>query len=130
MRVSVIVPVYNPGADIDDCIASLLGQSLPRSEYEVIFVDDGSTDGTPERLDGLAARHPNVRVEHIPNSGWPGRPRNVGIDLARGEHVYFVDNDDWITRDALRRLHATAEQDRADIVIGKVVGHNRGVNRQ
>ena len=64
-KVSVIVPVYNPGADIDDCIASLLGQSLPPSEYEVIFVNDGSTDGTPARLDALATAQPHVRVEHI-----------------------------------------------------------------
>ena len=129
MKVSVIVPVFNPGADIDDCIASLLGQSLPSTDYEVIFVDDGSTDATPARLDALAARRANVRVEHTPNSGWPGRPRNIGLDLARGDYVYFVDNDDWITPDALRRLHAMAELDRADIVVGKVVGHGRGVNR-
>jgi poly(ribitol-phosphate) beta-N-acetylglucosaminyltransferase len=99
-KVSVVVPVYNPGRDIDDCIRSLLEQSLPPSEYEAIFVDDGSTDATPGRLDELAAEHAHVRVEHIPNSGWPGRPRNVGIDMARGEFVYFVDNDDWIEHDA------------------------------
>src|SRR5215213_10627393 len=117
-KVSVIVPVYNPAADIDDCIASLLDQSLPASDYEAIFVDDGSTDATPARLDELAAEHANVRVEHIPNSGWPGRPRNVGIELARGDFVYFVDHDDWLGREALERLYATATVDEADIVIG------------
>jgi glycosyltransferase involved in cell wall biosynthesis len=128
-KVSVVVPVYNPGRDIDDCIRSLLDQSLPAGEYEVIFVDDGSTDATPERLDALAAEYAHVRVEHIPNSGWPGRPRNVGIGLARGEHVYFVDNDDWIGHEALERMHAMAERDAADIVIGKVVGHGKSVPR-
>ncbi len=70
-----------------------------------------------------------MRVEHIPNSGWPGRPRNVGIEMARGEYVYFVDNDDWIGHEALERLHATAKRDDADIVIGKVVGHGKSVPR-
>jgi len=128
--VSVIVPVFNPGAHIDDCISSLLGQSMPPGELELIFVDDGSTDGTPARLDALAAEHPHVRVEHIPNSGWPGRPRNLGMDLARGEYVYFVDNDDWLERDAVERLHERARLDGADIVIGKVVGHGKYVPRE
>ena len=128
-KVSVVVPVYNPGRDIDDCIRTLLDQSLAPSEYEVVFVDDGSTDATPARLDELAAEHAHVRVEHIPNSGWPGRPRNVGIEMARGEYVYFVDNDDWIGHEALERLHAMAKRDDADIVIGKVVGHGKSVPR-
>ena len=128
VKVSVVVPVYNPGDHIDDCIASVLRQSLPASEMEVVFVDDGSTDGTGERLDRLAAEHPDVvRVKHIENSGWPGRPRNVGMDAARGEFVYFVDNDDWIEDEALERLHATAARTGADIVIGKVVGHGKPV---
>jgi poly(ribitol-phosphate) beta-N-acetylglucosaminyltransferase len=130
LKVSVIVPVYNPGRHIDDCIASLLGQTLPHDQYELIFVDDGSTDGSGPRLDELAVMHPNVRVEHIPNSGWPGKPRNVGLDMARGEFVYFVDNDDRIARDALERLYRTALQEDADIVIGKVVGVRRGVPRE
>ncbi|HEX4760394.1 MAG TPA: glycosyltransferase family 2 protein, partial [Thermoleophilaceae bacterium] len=130
VKVSVIVPVFNPGEYIDDCITSLLGQSLKPHEYEAIFVDDGSTDGTAQRLDRLAERHEQVRVEHIPNSGWPGRPRNVGIDMARGEFLYFVDNDDWLTPKALERLYEMATRDRSDIVIGKVVGHGgRSVSR-
>ncbi len=129
LKVSVIVPVYNPGNNIDECISSLLGQSLPEDEYELIFVDDGSTDETPARLDELAAEHAHVRVEHTPNSGWPGRPRNIGLDMARGEFVYFVDNDDWVARGALERLHKAALRHESDIVIGKVVGHGKVVPR-
>ena len=129
MKVSAIVPVYDPGSDIDDCIRTLLDQSLPASDYEVIFVDDGSTDGTGARLDALAAEHDNVHVAHIPNSGWPGRPRNVGLDMARGEFVYFVDNDDWVGREALERCYQRAVRDDADVVVGKVVGHGKKVPR-
>ena len=95
-KVTVVVPVYNPGAR-HRRLHPLAARPVARraDEYEVIFVDDGSTDATPARLDALAAEHAHVRVEHIPNSGWPGRPRNVGIELARGEYVFFVDNDDW-----------------------------------
>jgi glycosyltransferase involved in cell wall biosynthesis len=126
-KVSVVVPVYNPGALIEDCIRSLLDQSLAPGEYEAIFVDDGSTDGTHERLQALAREHEHVRVERIPNSGWPGRPRNVGMDMARGEFVLFVDNDDWIEHEALERMHAMAVRDDADMVIGKVIGHGKPV---
>jgi glycosyltransferase involved in cell wall biosynthesis len=129
LKVSVIVPVFNPGDHIDECIATLVDQSLPADEYEAIFVDDGSTDETPARLDALAAEHDHVRVEHIPNSGWPGRPRNVGMDMARGEYVYFVDNDDRLDHEALERMYAMAVEDDADIVIGKVVGHGKFVPR-
>ena len=129
VKVSVIVPVYNPGMHIDECIASILRQSLPADEYEAIFVDDGSTDGTGERLDLLAAEHANITSIHIPNSGWPGRPRNVGIEASRGKYVYFVDNDDWITDQALERLYERAERNEADIVVGKEIGHGKGVPR-
>jgi glycosyltransferase involved in cell wall biosynthesis len=129
VKVSVIVPVYNPGNNIDQCVRSLLGQSLPDDEYEIVFVDDGSTDETPARLDRLATEHANVQVEHIPNSGWPGRPRNVGIGMAQGEFVYFVDNDDWLGPEALERLHGAAVENQSDIVIGKVVGHGKFVAR-
>ncbi|MBA3260944.1 MAG: glycosyltransferase family 2 protein [Thermoleophilaceae bacterium] len=126
VKVSVVVPVYNPGAYIDDCIASILRQSLPSDEYEAIFVDDGSTDGTADRLDAVAAQHDNITAIHIPNSGWPGRPRNVGIEAAAGKYVYFVDNDDWISDEALERLYDYAERNGADVVVGKIVGHGKG----
>jgi glycosyltransferase involved in cell wall biosynthesis len=129
-KVSAIVPVFNPGGNIDECIESLVAQTLPSDEYEVIFVDDGSTDETPARLDALAASRPNVRVEHIPASGWPGKPRNVGLSMARGEFVYFVDNDDWIGPEALERLYERAVADAADVVVGKVVGRGKFVPRR
>jgi glycosyltransferase involved in cell wall biosynthesis len=127
VKVSVIVPVYNPGIYIEDCIASLLRQSLPPDEYEVLFVDDGSTDGTPARLDELAAADPRVTVVHQENSGWSGKPRNVGIDAAEGEYVMFVDNDDYLGDEALERMYDYGVANDADVVIGKMAGKGRGV---
>lgn len=127
VRVSVVVPVYNPGRYLDACVASLSRQSLPAGAFEVIFVDDGSTDGSGARLDGVAAEEPNMRVVHIENSGWPGRPRNVGLESAGGEYVLFCDHDDWLGDEALERLVGTADRTGADVVVGREVGHGRGV---
>lgn len=121
VKVSVVVPVYNPGRHLEPLVDSLLGQTMPPGEFEAVFVDDGSTDTTPARLDELAARHQHFRVVHTPNSGWPGRPRNIGVAEARGEYVQFVDNDDWLGVEALERLYAYARAHDADVVVGKEV---------
>lgn len=127
LRVSVIVPAYNPGEWIEPLIASLGKQTMPGDEFEVIFVDDGSTDDTPARLDRLTAEAANVRVIHQANSGWAGKPRNVGIDAARGKYVFFADSDDWFGPEALQRLADFADTCKSDIVIGRYAGHHRGV---
>ncbi len=127
VKVSVIVPVYNPGPYLARCVDSVLGQSLPETEYEAIFVDDGSTDESPARLDALATAHPNIRIIHEENSGWPGKPRNVGIDAARGEYIFFLDHDDALGPDALERLYDFATRNGSDVVIGKMAGHGRWV---
>jgi glycosyltransferase involved in cell wall biosynthesis len=127
MDVSVVIPVFNPGTFIERCIRGLLAQTLGPERCEFVFVDDGSTDQTPRRLDELAAAHPNVIVRHEPNSGWPGRPRNIGIDVSSGDFVFFCDHDDWLEPDALETLLATARRTGADIVVGKMVGHRRAV---
>ncbi|MER5520244.1 glycosyltransferase family A protein [Streptomyces sp. NPDC002763] len=127
VKVSVVVPVYNPGPYIEDCIASVLRQSLPRDEYEVIFVNDGSSDGTPARLDALAAEHPHIHVIHQEPSGWSGKPRNVGIEASKGEFVMFVDNDDFLGDEALERMYDYGVENEADLIIGKMAGKGRPV---
>ncbi|RPE41403.1 glycosyltransferase involved in cell wall biosynthesis [Streptomyces sp. Ag109_O5-1] len=120
IKVSVIVPVYNTGRYVDECAPSLLGQSLPADEYEVIYVDDGSTDDTLSRLEKIAATHSNVQVHTRPNSGWPGAPRNLGMRHANGEYVQFVDHDDKLGSEALERLYEHAKQNDSDVVLGKM----------
>jgi glycosyltransferase involved in cell wall biosynthesis len=117
--VSVVVPAHNPGRYIEPCIRSVLRQSLPRDRFEVIFVDDGSTDGTGHRLDRLAKEQPHIRTIHMQASGAPGRPRNVGLEAAIGEYVQFLDADDELTPRALERLLRMAHANDSDIVLGK-----------
>jgi poly(ribitol-phosphate) beta-N-acetylglucosaminyltransferase len=124
-RVSVVVPLFNPGPYLERCITSIFAQSLPPGDLEAIFVDDGSTDGSGARLDEVAAAHANARVIHQENSGWPGKPRNVGLDVARGDYVFFLDADDRLGPEALERLLAMAVRTGADIVLGQIVGHHR-----
>jgi glycosyltransferase involved in cell wall biosynthesis len=122
-KVSVVVPTYNSGTHIEPLIDSMLGQTMPREAFEVIFVDDGSTDDTPARLEALAAEYEHFRVIRIPNSGWPGKPRNTGVAQARGEYVQFVDHDDRMAPEALERLYAMGVRNGSDIVIGKVASN-------
>jgi len=119
--VSVVIPTYNTGPKLEPLLASLAAQSLPDDRYEVVVVDDGSTDDTWELLQDLASRMTNLRIERIPNSGWPGRPRNVGTDLARGRYVFYSDHDDAFFPEALERMVAMADRTEADVVIGKEV---------
>ena len=129
LKVSVVVPVYNPGEYFGPCIESLTSQSLPFDEYEVICIDDGSTDETPALLDELAATYPNIRVIHQPNAGWPGQPRNVGLEAAQGEYVFFCDHDDWLGAEALKRLYDFATSCGSDVVLPKMAGVQRRVPR-
>jgi glycosyltransferase involved in cell wall biosynthesis len=103
---------------------------MSREEFEVIWVDDGSTDGSGRTLDQLAHQVSNFSVIHIPNSGWPGRPRNLGIEAAKGRYVLFVDHDDWLEDDALAYLWDLAERNDADVVAAREVGHGFTVPRR
>ncbi|MDD3212452.1 MAG: glycosyltransferase family A protein [Eubacteriales bacterium] len=99
MKFSVIVPVYNAEAYLDECVRSVLAQ--PFESYEVILVDDGSPDGSPRLCDALSAAHPDhVHALHIENSG-AYHARKVGIDAAEGEYLLFLDADDRLRGDAL-----------------------------
>ena len=120
-EVSVVVPVYNAGRDIDGLVRSLDHQSLPGTDLEVVLVDDGSTDGSLERVQRAAGSRPNVLVSTIAHSGWPGRPRNIGMDLAEGRYVFFADQDDEFFPEALQRMLGMAAAHGSDVVYGKVV---------
>ena len=122
MRVSVIMPVYNTLEYLPEALESLRQQDMPAAQFEVLAIDDGSTDGSGELLDRWAAVHDNVRVVHQANSGWPGMPRNRGLEDSKGQYVFFMDSDDYLGPEALRRLHDFAVAHDSDVVVPKHVG--------
>ena len=113
-KVSIIVPVYNVERYLEQCLESLAGQTL--SDIEVLCLDDGSTDASPRMLDEFAQKDSRFHVSHRENSG-VAHTRNVGIELAQGDFVLFVDSDDYIAKRACEVLVATAEREGADIVV-------------
>jgi glycosyltransferase involved in cell wall biosynthesis len=117
--VSVIVPVYSPGDALSRVLDSLAVQTMPAEDVEVIFVDDGSPDDTFARLQELAAGRPNTLAFSIEHSGWPSRPRNVGIEHATGEYLLFMDHDDSLYPDGLRRAYEFAAENGADVLAFK-----------
>jgi glycosyltransferase involved in cell wall biosynthesis len=119
VKVSIVVPTYAPGDRINRLVHSLEAQTMPSSDFEVIFVDDGSPDQTWQQLERIRDTHDNVRIEWIENSGWPSRPRNVGLEMARGEYVLFMDHDDELYPRALEAGYALAAQSQADVLNGK-----------
>lgn len=121
VKVSVVVPIHNIGRDLYGLIASLDRQTLPADEFEVVLVDDGSTDDTLAVAQEFAAQRPRYVVETIPNSGWPGKPRNVGTLRAQGKYVFYADDDDDFCDGALAALYECAERHSSDIVYGKIV---------
>ncbi|MEU9799651.1 glycosyltransferase [Streptomyces sp. NPDC051000] len=122
--VSVVIPVHNTRRYLRRCFDSVTAQTFPADRIEVIAVDDGSTDGSGEWLDAWAAEHPNTTVIHQAASGGAGKPRNVGIDAATGDYLFFLDSDDYLGPEAFERLVRMAEEQDSDVVYGRIVGVN------
>lgn len=100
-KISVIIPVYNVRDYLKDCIDSILQQSF--RDFEIILVDDGSTDGSSELCDKLEKTNPCIRVIHKQNGG-PSSARNFGINEAKGDFIAFVDADDELYEDAYETI--------------------------
>ncbi len=140
MKLSIVVPVYNMAADqkLEYCIHSLLNQNM--TDYEIIAVDDKSTDNSLEILNQLAKEYPEkLRVIASSRNHRQGGARNLGIKEARGEFLGMMDSDDWASPDMFPKLLKKAEETGADVVgcdfnlvqehtmeIGKIIPLNQG----
>lgn len=120
VAVSVIIPVYNTGSYLEECLDSVLNQTL--RDMEVICVDDGSTDDSLEILRRYADRDSRVKVFRQPNMK-QGTARNYGLQYANGRYVYFMDSDDTLDLSALEYLYQEAEENGLDVLLfdGKTV---------
>lgn len=119
--VSVVVATRNRAMLLRRCLASLQAQTYPRDRYEIIVVDDGSTDGTPEEAAALAqAWEGTLRVLRMAHGG-PARARNAGIRASRAEIVAFTDSDCGVAANWLQQLVRTLEHDAGDGVGGPIV---------
>ena len=113
-KISIIVPVYNTESYLSRCIDSILSQSF--TDFELLLVDDGSTDGSGKICDAYAEKDSRIRVFHKENGG-VSSARNLGLDNAKGDWVYFVDSDDELLPGCLQLLTDGISSD-CDIVLG------------
>ena len=113
-KLSVIVPVYNTEKYLRECIDSILAQTF--TDFELILVNDGSTDGSGAICDEYAGKDPRIRVIHQENGGITGA-RKSGVRVAQGEYVTFVDSDDWIDREMYRTMLDCRQEADPDVVI-------------
>ena len=125
MYFSVLVPVYNQMGKMDKCIDSLKNQTL--EDFEVIFVDDGSTDGSSEFLDKLCDNNERFFVYHHDTNKSLTAARFTGMEHATGSHIFFLDSDDFIERTALEDLKKEFDSTGSDIIRFGVVMEPMGV---
>lgn len=112
-KISIVVPVFNTEKYLNECINSLINQSL--KNIEIILVDDGSTDNSLEICNKYAKIDARVIVLKQMNKG-AAAARNTGLDIAKGEYIGFVDSDDWINEKMYNILYSKAKEHDADIV--------------
>lgn len=127
LKLSIIVPVFNVERYLAKCLDSLLSQDMDQDSYEVILIDDGSSDTGGEICDGYASRYESITVFHQKNQGL-SVARNVGLGKARGKYVLFVDSDDFLEENILGVLVEEMEELELDILRFKYRRVRQGEN--
>ena len=113
IKISVIVPVYNTELYLENCLNSLVNQSL--KDIEIILINDGSTDNSEKISNKYLKKHKNIKYIYKKNTG-QGDSRNLGIKLSKGEFICFVDSDDYIDTNMLEKLYNEVGKSNAEIV--------------
>lgn len=117
-RLSIIVPLYNAEEYIERCILSIIHQSIDENKYELIVVNDGSTDRSESIVKELQYKHPFIQLINKENGGLSSA-RNKGLDIASGDYIFFVDADDWLSPNTLSQLLDTIDTHSEDIILFK-----------
>lgn len=120
--ISIIVPIYKVEKYMDRCIESLIEQTY--HNLEIILIDDGSPDNCPAKCDEWGRKVKQIKVIHKQNGGLSDA-RNVGIEIAKGEYIVFVDSDDWVSPDYIKCLYETASSTNSDICECDIIKTNK-----
>jgi glycosyltransferase involved in cell wall biosynthesis len=113
MRLSIIIPVYNVEQYIRQCLESVYTQNVPLDTYEVIIVNDGTPDGSMNVVDGFT-NYNNMKIINQENKGL-SIARNIGLQNASGDYVWFIDSDDWIERNILENMYLLFDKYNGDV---------------
>lgn len=117
-KISVVVPCYNAEHYLSECLDSIVNQSF--KDFEIVCVEDCSTDKTKQALEKYAKKYKNIRVICNDVNKGLAISRNVGMNNADGEYVLFVDSDDYVSDDCLEKLYNQISKDKCDVVMGAV----------
>jgi len=112
---SIIIPVYNVEKYIDKCLQSVSDQDIPKNEYEILVIDDGSTDNSPEIIRAYSKKYDNIKIATKENGG-VSSARNTGLNMAQGKYILFVDSDDMIKENSLSKVLYFAENCNPDLL--------------
>lgn len=115
MQLSIIIPVYNAEKFLAECVQSIFEQNIPQENFEVILINDGSTDSSLEICQKLTQRHKNIRVLNQKNKG-QSIARNVGMTASKGEYIFFIDSDDYIKSGYLNSFLSIVEKKDLDFL--------------
>ncbi|WEG13166.1 glycosyltransferase family 2 protein [Pullulanibacillus sp. KACC 23026] len=125
VKVSVAIPIYNASRHVKVTLDSLVNQTMSYDDFEILCINDCSTDNSEEVIKSFEKQLPNLKlINRTENSGGPMIPRNDAIEAAHGEYILFLDNDDFLGEETLERFYNKAKAYHSDVIYGRYVGVN------